>query len=167
MSANNFRIQNTITTTQDAARRIQRSVAKSHDRIMSKEGINASTEILCGIFGMLDKEVDNKWAFVACGVGHCKAFILSKDTASVVDVTKNNYLYKYDTPQGSIGPVQDNMPKLDNMRLFCHFCNPGDIVILTTQGVFKNFHPQHVCIVVLFINLGNNCIVFFLFYFIS
>lgn len=128
-------------TTQETARCLQRAFAKAHEKIVtSKKDIQAKTQLLGGMFGKLENE-DCRWAFVACSVGHCKAFCIHSKDGSVLDITKNNYLYKYDTPQGCLGRPS---PNLANMRLYCHICSSKDIIILTTQGIHNNFHPQHV-----------------------
>ena len=132
--------------TQDAAKGVQRGFAQAHEKICSKEGIKASTQLLGGIFVALVKKEneEKKWAFIACGVGHCKAFMLHKAGSVVVDITRDNYLYNYDVPQGAIGPVNGMSPNLENMRLFFRICDPQDVLILTTQGIHNNCHPQHV-----------------------
>jgi len=141
----NKRLQKNILTTQDAARRLQRAFSKAHDKIISRAGVKTTTYFLGGIFGKLKTESsdDPEWAFVACSVGHCKAFCIHKE-GEVVDITKNNYLYNYDSTQGGIGPVDGNAPNLGNMKLYSHMCNLSDIIILTTPGIHNNFHPQHI-----------------------
>jgi hypothetical protein len=132
-----------IQTTQDAAQKLQRAFSKAHDRIMKKEGINSTTQLLGGVFAQLDETGQGDWAFVGCSVGHCKAFTLHLADLSVVDITENNYLAD-GKPKGGLGPVNGRSPNLDNMLLYCHICRPGDLLVLTTQGVHKNFHPQSV-----------------------
>lgn len=144
---NFIRIQSILDTTQETARCVQRAFAKAHEKIMSKKDIKATTQLLGGIFSKLESE--SRWAFVACSVGHCKAFCI-RNGGNVVDVTMNNYLYKNETPQGYLGPPS---PNLSNMRLYCYFCNPKDVIILTTSGIHNNFHPQHVRIEIFCIKL--------------
>ena len=111
---------------------------------MSKENVKATTQLLGGVFGRLKGEKENRWAFVACSVGHCKAFTIHKDKLNVVDITKNNFVIDYGAPQGALGPVDATGPNLSNMSLYYHTCTSNDIVVLTTRGIHNNLHPQKV-----------------------
>lgn len=42
---------------------------------------------------------------------------------------------------GAIGPVSGSNPELQNLTCSLSFCEPGDIVFLTTDGISDNFDP--------------------------
>eukprot|EP01100_Stratorugosa_tubuloviscum_P000277 TRINITY_DN1059_c3_g1_i1.p1 TRINITY_DN1059_c3_g1~~TRINITY_DN1059_c3_g1_i1.p1 ORF type:complete len:784 (+),score=357.85 TRINITY_DN1059_c3_g1_i1:16-2367(+) len=88
---------------------------------------------------------DNQRIFACANVGDCKAFHFSNICKSVTDVTYAFHRTSTNTtdPGGRLGPYVDaNKADLRNLTLYIRICYPGDIIILTTDGVHDNIDPQ-------------------------
>eukprot|EP01105_Mastigella_eilhardi_P014685 TRINITY_DN333_c3_g1_i2.p1 TRINITY_DN333_c3_g1~~TRINITY_DN333_c3_g1_i2.p1 ORF type:complete len:818 (-),score=172.71 TRINITY_DN333_c3_g1_i2:49-2502(-) len=81
-----------------------------------------------------------KWACVFISVGDCKAFHWSSVTKEVQDITKDNRSgLDVTDPGGRLGPQKNGKADLRNLCIFVREVDPGDIIILTSDGVHDNF----------------------------
>jgi len=82
--------------------------------------------------------------FAFVNVGDCKAFLWSKESGTVTDLTRANRRSLYDCkdPGGRLGPYKDMSPDLRNLETYYTFCDEGDIIFMMSDGVHDNFDPQ-------------------------
>lgn len=142
--------QESIRDLQDAGHYLLRSFAEAHKRIVAgKEDIweAGTTTLISALCLELEpiQEGDPKWCILCASVGDCKAFIASRETREVVDVTignRNNVVDGRD-PGGRLGPyVMHGGPDLRNLRLYFCPCEADDIVLIMSDGVHDNLDPQ-------------------------
>jgi hypothetical protein len=74
-------------------------------------------------------------------VGDCKAFLWNRHNGRFTDVTMGNRCTDMRDPGGRLGPYIGKDPDLRNMRLYYRAVNPGDVVVLCSDGVYDNFDP--------------------------
>ncbi|KAL6059374.1 PPM-type phosphatase domain-containing protein [Balamuthia mandrillaris] len=88
-----------------------------------------------------------QWAFVCASVGDCKAFLYSRSTGTVKDITRGNRPVSSDMkdPGGRLGPISDkhNNPDLRNLGLFMCPCEEDSILVLLSDGIHDNLDPEH------------------------
>ena len=107
--------------------------------------MNGSTTILAGIKVQIDGT--NEWAFVSVSLGDCKAFLMESDTLRIRDITENSRKRAdagFDASDcgGRLGSVDaDGSPDLRNLTTYCASCQPGDTIILVSDGIHDNLHP--------------------------
>jgi hypothetical protein len=82
-------------------------------------------------------------------VGDCKAFHYAPArngrSAEVTDITAGNRMNVTDVrdPGGRLGPyLEGGAPDLRNLKLYFMPCEPGDVLLLVSDGVHDNFDPQ-------------------------
>jgi len=95
--------------------------------------------------GGAKKQKKQKWGFVCCSVGDCKAFHYSVKRDKVMDITLGNRINVTDVrdPGGRLGPyLEGGVPDLRNLKLSFMPCDPGDLLLLVSDGVHDNFDPQ-------------------------
>ena len=88
---------------------------------------------------------DERWYFISVSVGDCKAFLYSRTSRQVTDITQGNRLNLSDPcdPGGRIGLSDANaLPDLRNLSLYSTPCVEGDIIVLLTDGIHDNFDPE-------------------------
>ncbi len=111
---------------QDVGHYLYRAFCCAHNKIIEgKEDIwdAGTTTLLSGMCVELDtqNESDPKWAFCCASVGDCKAFLYTKKTNEVVDLTAGNRVNQKDPrdPGGRLGPyIGNGDPDLRNMKLY-------------------------------------------------
>jgi len=86
----------------------------------------------------------NEWAFICASVGDCKAFLIEQNPLKVRDITRDNRTeLMCDTDCGGrLGAVIDGNADLRNLRTYCVQCQPNDIIMVVSDGVHDNFHPE-------------------------
>ena len=87
-----------------------------------------------------------RYLFACVNVGDCKAFHVSPETQSIMEVTRCNRSNAKDAtdPGGRLGPYLDEgAPDLRNLQLFCYECKPGDFLVIVSDGVYDNLDPHH------------------------
>lgn len=136
---------NDIQDTRDAGHFLLRAFDKASREIIAGKDIiwDAGTTTLLG--GIVLKLVDDKWCFLCANVGDCKAFLYSKSTNQIHDITAGNRSNVTDAsdPGGRLGPwLQDGSPDLRNLKLYYSACEPGDIIFVVSDGVHDNLDPQ-------------------------
>lgn len=98
--------------------------------------------------GVLITHEKNSQGFLCVSVGNCKAFLLHHGkTLKVSDITEGSrdYLLDPDDPGGCIGPHQEaGAPDLRNLQVFYTSVDPGDVIVLMTDGVYDNFDPEFI-----------------------
>lgn len=143
--------QSNIRDVQDAGHFLLRAFSEAHKKIITgKEDIweAGTTTLLSALCLELEpvNEGDPKWALLCASVGDCKAFICSRTTKEVVDVTAGNRDNVVDgrDPGGRLGPYigEHGWPDLRNLRLYFCTCSPEDIVVIMSDGVHDNLDPQ-------------------------
>jgi serine/threonine protein phosphatase PrpC len=96
-------------------------------------------------------EESSQWGFVCCSVGDCKAFHYAPARGGkggggeVTDITAGNRMNVTDVrdPGGRLGPyLEGGAPDLRNLKLYFMPCEPGDVLLLVSDGVHDNFDPQ-------------------------
>jgi hypothetical protein len=74
-------------------------------------------------------------------VGDCKAFLYSKSSDSMRDITPSSRTNVNDPmdPGGRLGPALPNdQPDLRNLSFYYCPCEPGDMIFLMSDGVYDN-----------------------------
>ncbi|EGG25356.1 protein phosphatase 2C-related protein [Cavenderia fasciculata] len=105
-----------------------------------------TTTLLGGVLCQINKGQDKwspEWEFVLASVGDCKAYVLSG--GEVCDITEGNRM-SLDPKDcgGRLGPhLEEGKPDLRNLNIFCASVNTGDLIILTTDGIYDNLDPLH------------------------
>jgi serine/threonine protein phosphatase PrpC len=145
------RHQESVQRVDQIAHLILEAFAEAHDAIiMDKEDpFTAGTATLLG--GMLvqlnkiDEFGQQAWAFVFAAVGDCKAFLFSRASRRVTDLTAGNRTNVLDARDcgGRLGPYRHKgQPDLRNLGVYSSMCHEGDLLILCSDGVHDNLDPQ-------------------------
>eukprot|EP00005_Dracoamoeba_jomungandri_P012132 CAMPEP_0174265298 /NCGR_PEP_ID=MMETSP0439-20130205/26000_1 /TAXON_ID=0 /ORGANISM="Stereomyxa ramosa, Strain Chinc5" /LENGTH=411 /DNA_ID=CAMNT_0015351697 /DNA_START=60 /DNA_END=1295 /DNA_ORIENTATION=- len=101
--------------------------------------------------GEADEDCDTDWegpsrfGIVCCSVGDCKLFIYSHQTKKAMDITLGNRTAVCDTkdPGGRLGPYKEGgLPDLRNLCLYFAHAEPGDLILVVSDGVHDNLDPQ-------------------------
>jgi len=87
-----------------------------------------------------------RFAFVAVGIGDCKAYIFKSAYGNVTDITLGNRTDHLDPcdPGGRLGPyTEEGAPDLRNLQLYFEDnLAPGDFIFIVSDGVHDNLDPQ-------------------------
>jgi len=102
-----------------------------------------NTTLIAGGTLELESEASSEFVFVCASVGDCKAFLLEHDVLKIHDITLTNTGIESCSNDcgGRLGLSSDG-PDLRNLRTFCASCKEGDMIILLSDGVHDNFHPE-------------------------
>lgn len=86
----------------------------------------------------------SRWVFVCVSLGDCKAFHYSQRTQQFTDITEGNRQNLTDArdPGGRLGPYIEANPDLRNLHLYYHLAEPGDLIVLMSDGIHDNLDPQ-------------------------
>ena len=105
--------QSKIKDLQDAGHYLYRAFCIAHNKIIEgKEDVfeAGTTTLLTGICMEIIQQTDSdpKWCFVCASVGDCKAFLISKKSKDLVDITAGNRMNTNDAtdPGGRIGTLK-------------------------------------------------------------
>jgi serine/threonine protein phosphatase PrpC len=135
----------------EVAMELLKSVAHVHDSIAQGKKVvwdAGTTTLLSGVLVEIEPtpQLNNaNWAFVCVNVGDCKAFLWSKSTHQVTDITAGNRLAISDPkdPGGRLGPyIYQGAPDLRNMNFFYTPCALDDLLILCSDGLHDNLDPE-------------------------
>lgn len=126
--------------TQDVVRLLRKAIDEAHRAIMAKEG-GLTTLCACMVC-----PVDNSDQHAVCcvNVGDSFAYIYSHNRGiREVTVGSHDVGSERDIRDagGAVGPVDGQNPELHNLTCSVTFCNKGDIIFLTTDGISDNFDP--------------------------
>lgn len=149
-----------FTTVRETGRLLLRSFMDAHTKILEAplgRGINdiweTGTTTLCGgVCLELDEEDAKKagapYIFIVASIGDCKAFYASSSTGQVTDITTGtrppSAITNVNDPGGRLGPYvgKEGSADLRNLSVFSQLCQPGDILLLVSDGVYDNLDPQ-------------------------
>jgi hypothetical protein len=138
-----------IEDAKQAGHELQQSFAYAHQKIIEpyESYYDAgTTAVIAGMLLHLDEDASvGKYGFVCASVGDCKAYLWSKRTGQVQDITRCNRSGVDATdPGGRIGPYLDGgAPDYRNLAMFFILCEEGDMIFATSDGVFDNFDPEY------------------------
>lgn len=126
--------------TQEALVLLRQAFDAAHATILDREG-GLTTMCACMVC-----PVKNSQQFAVCcvNVGDSYCYIFSHRfgirelTIGSHDITSERDIRD---AGGAIGPVCGNDPELQNLTCSLSFCEQGDIVFLTTDGISDNFDP--------------------------
>jgi serine/threonine protein phosphatase PrpC len=88
---------------------------------------------------------NRKWGFVGLSIGDCRLFHYSASDKKVRDVTEGNYhnLVDIRDPGGRIGATLGTNADVRNLNLFFCPCEEGDVLVLSSDGIYSNMEPQN------------------------
>jgi len=114
------------------------------DSFYAKQPGPGSTTLLAGVLLEIKSGANSDWVFVCASVGDCKAFLIEHDPLKVRDLTNDNRIeLTGDTDCGGrLGAVFNGTADLRNLRTYCVPCRPYDIIMVVSDGVHDNFHPE-------------------------
>ncbi|KAK8749208.1 hypothetical protein OTU49_015732 [Cherax quadricarinatus] len=127
-------------TTTDIFVALLRSFHAAHSLILQEEGM------LTTLTAAVVAPLANKDQFVVCvcNVGDSLAYIYSQKYG-VREITQGSHdIYSMRDMRdalGALGPVDGQNPELNNLTCSLTYCDPGDIVFLTSDGISDNFDP--------------------------
>eukprot|EP01125_Pyxidicula_operculata_P005059 TRINITY_DN1856_c0_g3_i1.p1 TRINITY_DN1856_c0_g3~~TRINITY_DN1856_c0_g3_i1.p1 ORF type:complete len:1036 (+),score=326.34 TRINITY_DN1856_c0_g3_i1:443-3109(+) len=145
-------VLDSIYNTSLARDHLLRSFRKAHEKILENaEGgdiwsCGQSTLLAGMILPVDDIFKTTEWALIVVSVGDCKAWIWNPSTG-FTDLTYGNRLNVLDPrdPGGRLGPYSDGgFPDLRNISSYFYPCKAGDLVVVTSDGVYDNLDPEHV-----------------------
>ncbi|KAL8604273.1 hypothetical protein ACOMHN_023643 [Nucella lapillus] len=128
------------TTTQDMTALLRKSLDEAHRAILARDG-GLTTMCACMV-----APVDNSDQHAVCcvNVGDSYGFVYSNNQGiREVTVGSHDVSSERDIRDagGAIGPVDGQNPELHNLTCSVTFCNRGDIVFLSTDGISDNYDP--------------------------
>jgi hypothetical protein len=135
------------TDSQALAALLLRAVGEAHCKIVDGKNENrmAGTTTLLGGVVLPIRSSLKLYHFVFASAGDCKAYWWKRSTGKVVDlcVGSRGDLNDPKDPGGRIGPhTRAGLPDLRNLQLGACVCDPGDLLILMTDGVADNLDPE-------------------------
>ncbi|XP_070174531.1 PP2C-like domain-containing protein CG9801 isoform X2 [Littorina saxatilis] len=127
-------------TTQDAMTLLRKALDEAHRAILARDG-GLTTMCACMIAPV---ENSDQHAVCCVNVGDSYGFVYSNNQGiREVTIGSHDVSSERDIRDagGALGPVDGQNPELHNLTCSVTFCNKGDIVFLTTDGVSDNFDP--------------------------
>ena len=129
-----------VSVFQDMMTLLRKALDEAHRVILAREG-GLTTMCACMV-----SPVDNSDQYAVCcvNVGDSYGFVYSSNQGiREVTVGSHDVASERDIRDagGAIGPVDGQNPELHNLTCSVTFCNHGDIVFLTTDGISDNFDP--------------------------
>lgn len=125
---------------QDVVKMLRKAIDEAHRAILAKEG-GLTTLCICMVCPVANSD---QHAVCCVNVGDSFAFIYAHNRG-IREVTVGSH--DVDSERdirdagGAVGPVDGQNPELHNLTCSVTFCNKGDIVFLTTDGISDNFDP--------------------------
>lgn len=127
-------------TTQDVFVALLRSFHAAHSLILQEDGM-LTTLTAAVIIPLADKE---QFVVCVCNVGDSLAYVYSQKHG-VREITQGSHdIYSMRDMRdalGALGPVDGQNPELNNLTCSLTYCDAGDIVFLTSDGISDNFDP--------------------------
>ncbi|XP_076456076.1 uncharacterized protein LOC143290476 isoform X2 [Babylonia areolata] len=127
-------------TTQDMMALLRKSLDEAHRAILARDG-GLTTMCACMVAPV---ENSDQYAVCCVNVGDSYGFVYSHNQGiREVTVGSHDVSSERDIRDagGAIGPVDGQNPELHNLTCSVTFCNRGDIVFLSTDGISDNFDP--------------------------
>ena len=125
---------------QDMITLLRKAIDEAHRAILAKDG-GLTTMCACMVSPV---ENSDQYAVCCVNVGDSYGFVYSNNQGiREVTVGSHDVSSERDIRDagGAIGPVDGQNPELHNLTCSVTFCNRGDIVFLTTDGISDNFDP--------------------------
>ena len=119
---------------------LRKAVDEAHRAILARDG-GLTTMCACMVAPV---ENSDQYAVCCINVGDSYGFVYSHNQGiREVTVGSHDVSSERDIRDagGAIGPVDGQNPELHNLTCSVTFCNHGDIVFLTTDGISDNFDP--------------------------
>ncbi|ROT72201.1 PP2C-like domain-containing protein [Penaeus vannamei] len=128
------------TTTQDIFVALLRSFHAAHSLILQEDGM-LTTLTAAVVAPLADTD---QFVVCVCNVGDSLAYVYSQKYG-VREITQGSHdIYSMRDMRdalGALGPVDGQNPELNNLTCSLTYCDPGDIVFLTSDGISDNFDP--------------------------
>eukprot|EP01128_Nolandella_sp_AFSM9_P005740 TRINITY_DN2840_c0_g1_i2.p1 TRINITY_DN2840_c0_g1~~TRINITY_DN2840_c0_g1_i2.p1 ORF type:complete len:1486 (+),score=356.22 TRINITY_DN2840_c0_g1_i2:268-4458(+) len=144
--------QSALITVPSSAKIFFQGFNQAHNKIMEGNEANwwdVGTTTMIGGAIIQQPDTDFPWAFVAAGVGDCKAFHISfeKDDVEIAEITIGSRSGENITDAadcgGRLGPHIKGEPDLRNMDCWYQPMQNDDLVMICSDGVHDNLDPQH------------------------
>ncbi|XP_068212852.1 uncharacterized protein [Palaemon carinicauda] len=117
-----------------------RSFHAAHSLILQEDGM-LTTLTAAVVLPLADKD---QFVVCVCNVGDSLAYVYSQKHG-VREITQGSHdIYSMRDMRdalGALGPVDGQNPELNNLTCSLTYCDPGDIVFLTSDGISDNFDP--------------------------
>ncbi|XP_064093432.1 uncharacterized protein LOC135206119 isoform X3 [Macrobrachium nipponense] len=127
-------------TTQEVFVALLRSFHAAHSLILQEDGM-LTTLTAAVVLPLADKD---QFVVCVCNVGDSLAYVYSQKHG-VREITQGSHdIYSMRDMRdalGALGPVDGQNPELNNLTCSLTYCDPGDIVFLTSDGISDNFDP--------------------------
>ncbi|XP_076060120.1 uncharacterized protein LOC143036532 [Oratosquilla oratoria] len=128
------------TTSTDIFVSLLRSFHAAHSLILQENGM--LTTLTAAVVAPLADS--NQYVICVCNVGDSLAYVFSHKYG-VREITQGSHdIYSMRDMRdalGALGPVDGQNPELNNLTCSLTYCDPGDIVFLTSDGISDNFDP--------------------------
>ncbi|XP_050405170.1 uncharacterized protein LOC126820977 [Patella vulgata] len=135
-----FQQKNYPSSTQEALTLLRESLDEAHRFILQKDG-GLTTVCACLICPVSNSD---QYAVCCVNVGDSFGFIYNVNHGiREVTIGSHDVSSERDIRDagGALGPVDGINPELHNLTCSLSFCNAGDVVFLTTDGISDNFDP--------------------------
>ncbi|XP_027218748.1 uncharacterized protein [Penaeus vannamei] len=127
-------------TTTDIFVALLRSFHAAHSLILQEDGM-LTTLTAAVVAPLADTD---QFVVCVCNVGDSLAYVYSQKYG-VREITQGSHdIYSMRDMRdalGALGPVDGQNPELNNLTCSLTYCDPGDIVFLTSDGISDNFDP--------------------------
>ncbi|KAK8387343.1 hypothetical protein O3P69_018130 [Scylla paramamosain] len=127
-------------TTTDVFVALLRSFHSAHSLILQEDGM-LTTLTAAVVMPLANRE---QYVVCVCNVGDSLAYVFSHKHG-VREITQGSHdIYSMRDMRdalGALGPVDGTNPELNNLTCSLTYCEAGDIVFLTSDGISDNFDP--------------------------
>ncbi|XP_050728167.1 uncharacterized protein LOC127004468 isoform X2 [Eriocheir sinensis] len=127
-------------TTTDVFVALLRSFHAAHSLILQEDGM-LTTLTAAVVMPLANRE---QYVVCVCNVGDSLAYVFSQKHG-VREITQGSHdIYSMRDMRdalGALGPVDGTNPELNNLTCSLTYCEAGDIVFLTSDGISDNFDP--------------------------
>ncbi|CAL4115814.1 unnamed protein product, partial [Meganyctiphanes norvegica] len=128
------------TSTTDVFVCLLRSFHAAHSLILQEDGM-LTTLTAAVVLPLADS---TQYVVCVCNVGDSLAYVYSQKYG-VREITQGSHDIHSTRDMrdalGALGPVDGQNPELNNLTCSMTYCDPGDIVFLTSDGISDNFDP--------------------------
>ena len=126
-----------------------RSLCRAHESIIAGKELwdaGTTTEIVTMKVPLLQSNLPGQYGVICVNVGDCKCFHWSLKGGFIREVTHSarDYDNNLNDPGGRLGQHvgKFGFPDLRNLKLYFAVCNPGDLIVLMTDGIHDNLDPR-------------------------